>query len=252
VRLTLVTHSTVAMDVGDATLLTDPVLRGHVAFLRRTVPPPDPRLLRNVRAVLVSHLHHDHCDPASLSLLPRSLTLLVPAGAETFFRRRGFDDVRPMRPGERHRLEGIDVTAVEAAHDGTRRPFGSASLSIGFVIDASGVSAYFAGDTDLFEGMRGLRPGLDVALVPVAGWGRALGPGHLDARRAAQAVAMLAPSIAIPMHWDGLRPAWHRRRPATEALAAPRAFAEAVAQLGLPTRVEILRAGQSLVVEPAG
>ena len=42
---------------------------------------------------------------------------------------------------------------------------------------------------------------VDVALVPIAGWGPALGKGHLDPARAAQAVARIEPGLAVPIHW---------------------------------------------------
>jgi len=251
VRLTLVTHSTVAVATGSGVLLTDPVLRGRVAFLRRTTPPPDPAVLHDVRAVLISHLHHDHCDLPSLARLGRSTMLLVPAGTQDFFRRHGFTDVWPLRPGDRHSVLGFEVAATPAAHDGTRRPFGSPSSAIGYVVTADAVTAYFAGDTDLFDGMRDLAGDLDVALLPVAGWGRTLGPGHLDPARAAQAVGLLAPSVAVPIHWDGLRPFWHATRTTIEAGAAPRAFAAEVARLGLPAQVEVVSPGRSIEVEPA-
>jgi L-ascorbate metabolism protein UlaG (beta-lactamase superfamily) len=246
VRLTVLLHATVALEMGGTTVLTDPVLRGHVAFLRRTAPPPDAALLGGVRVALVSHLHHDHCDPQSLSLLGRDVALLMPSGTESFFRRHGFRNVRPMRPGESHSIGRLRVTATPAEHDGARHPFGHVSEALGFVVEADGMSVYFAGDTDLFDGMSRLRPDLDLALLPVAGWGRTLGPGHLDPLRAARAVSLLAPTVAVPIHWDGLRPFWHRRRPPEDAAAAPQAFAAEVARLGLPTRVEVLAPASSV------
>ena len=42
-RITWLGHATVLIEVGAARLLTDPVLRGRVAYIRRAVPPaPDP------------------------------------------------------------------------------------------------------------------------------------------------------------------------------------------------------------------
>ena len=63
---------------------------------------------------------------------------------------------------------------------------------------------YFAGDTDLFEGMATLAPDLEIALVPIWGWGPSLGPGHLDPRRAAEALRLLQPLLAVPIHWETL------------------------------------------------
>ena len=54
--------------------------------------------------------------------------------------------------------------------------------------------------------MAHLGSGLDVALVPVWGWGPAIGTGHLDPERAARAMQMLQPRIAIPIHWGTLAP----------------------------------------------
>ena len=44
------------------------------------------------------------------------------------------------------------------------------------------------------------RIGTGPALVPVGGWGPTLGPGHLDADRAARALAMARPGLAVPIH----------------------------------------------------
>ena len=74
---------------------------------------------------------------------------------------------------------------------------------------------YFAGDTDLFDDLAAIGP-LDLALVPVAGWGAKVGPGHLDPERAAEAVRLLKPKIAVPIHWGTFAPmhrcrTWSRR-----------------------------------------
>jgi len=69
---------------------------------------------------------------------------------------------------------------------------------------------YFAGDTDLFAGMPDLADRLHVALLPIAGWGPRLPPGHLDPERAATALRMLRPRIAVPIHWGTYRPMYGR------------------------------------------
>ena len=72
-RLTYLGHATVLLDVGGARLLTDPVLRARVGHLRRHGPTPDPP--RDVHTVLISHLHLDHLDLASLRMLDRPVRL---------------------------------------------------------------------------------------------------------------------------------------------------------------------------------
>jgi L-ascorbate metabolism protein UlaG (beta-lactamase superfamily) len=59
-------------------------------------------------------------------------------------------------------------------------------------------------DTDLFDEMDGLAPDLDLALLPVRGWGRRLPPGHLDPEKAARAADLLGPRCAVPIYWGTL------------------------------------------------
>jgi L-ascorbate metabolism protein UlaG (beta-lactamase superfamily) len=102
---------------------------------------------------------------------------------------------------------------------------------------------YFAGDTDLFPGMEELRP-LDVALLPVAGWGPKLGPGHMDAERAACAAQVLRPRIAVPIHWGTLHPRW--KGPGSWFSDPPETFAARVAGLAPDVVVRVLAPGESL------
>lgn len=90
---------------------------------------------------------------------------------------------------------------MSARHDGRRLPIGPhRSPALGFVIEGD-ARTYFAGDTGLFETMAKEVGPVDVALLPVGGWGPYLGEGHLDAGRAAEALALLAPRSAVPVHY---------------------------------------------------
>jgi L-ascorbate metabolism protein UlaG (beta-lactamase superfamily) len=239
-------HSTFSLDLGAATVLTDPVLRSRVLFLRRTAarpaPPPRPPTV-----VLVSHLHHDHLDLPSLAGWALQSVLLVPRGSERLFRRHGFSHAVPLGPGEAHRVGELTVTATPARHSGRREPFGPTAEAVGYVLEARGHRVYFAGDTDLFASMRGLGAPLDLALLPVWGWGPRLGAGHLDPVRAAEAVARLRPRVAIPMHWGSLGVIGHWQRPARRRAPA-RAFAAEVRRRGLPTDVRVLAPGTGLTL----
>ena len=47
---------------------------------------------------------------------------------------------------------------------------------------------------------------VDIGLIPVWGWGPTLGAGHMDPFRAAEAVKLIRPRVAIPIHWGTLFP----------------------------------------------
>jgi L-ascorbate metabolism protein UlaG (beta-lactamase superfamily) len=233
----------VLIEQGGVRLLTDPVLRGRVAHLRRQGPSPD--VPRDLDAVLISHLHHDHLDGSSLRLLPDRPRVIAPQGAGDLIRGLGLT-VEEVEAGDATEVEGIRVDAVPATHDSRRLPLrGPEAEPLGFVIGRS-PSVYFAGDTDVFPEMEELAP-VGVALLPVAGWGPKLGPGHMNPERAAQAVALLRARVAVPIHWGTLHPRLTRRG---EWFSSPgEQFAAQVAAVAPEAEVRVLRPGESTSVE---
>jgi len=233
----------VLVELGGVRLLTDPVLRPGVAHLRRAVPAPDAPA--RLDAALVSHLHRDHLDVPSLRRLGELPLLVGPAGAGRSLRQVG-PPVRELASGEELTLGALTIHATRAVHDGRRSPVSPRVEALGFLIEGR-LRVYFAGDTELFDGMAELAP-LDVALLPVAGWGPSLGPGHMDAEQAARAAGLLRPGIAVPIHWGTYAPIWLRRGRDRLLRDPPLAFARHMARLAPDTRVEILQPGGSLAL----
>jgi L-ascorbate metabolism protein UlaG (beta-lactamase superfamily) len=242
--LTWVGHSTVLVELDGVRILTDPLLRNRVAHLRR-VKPIATDTVPEVEAVLVSHGHYDHLDAASLRMLDAEIPVVAPRGLGGALRRAGRKRIVEVEEGDEVPLGQVSVRATPAKHGG---PSLRKGVALGFAIRGS-ASVYFAGDTDLFEGMSGIGP-VDVALVPVWGWGRSIGRGHLDPRRAAEAVAALRARLAIPIHWGTYRPVHQRAGPfLTEP---PVEFRRAVAELAPETHVEILPLGGKLDLQAVG
>jgi L-ascorbate metabolism protein UlaG (beta-lactamase superfamily) len=226
-------------------LLTDPVLRRRLLHMKRVARSVDPALLSGLGAVLISHMHHDHFDVPSLRRFEHAATqLVVPAGSGRRAKRQGFATVIEVSAGDTTDLGAIRLHTVPAVHGGKRYPLSAETEAVGYVIEADGRRVYFAGDTDLFDGMAELGE-LDVALIPVWGWGPRLGPGHLDPERAAEALALLEPRLVVPIHWGTLFPRAHRDRTA-RLTDPPHEFAAAAARVAPAVEVRILAPGEAL------
>jgi L-ascorbate metabolism protein UlaG (beta-lactamase superfamily) len=234
-------HSTALIELDGMRLLTDPVLRERVGPLVRLARPVDSQVSERIDAILISHLHADHVDLRSLALLDRATPVLAPPGAGEWLGRQGMQDVREIGSGERVRVGAVEVCSTPATHDGRRWPRGASAEAIGFVVRGT-QSCYFAGDTDLFAGMSSLTP-IDLALLPVWGWGPTLGPGHLDPARAATAARMIAPRVAVPIHWGTFALGRPLRRPGDPQLPARR-FAELTAREAPGVQVRTLAPGE--------
>jgi L-ascorbate metabolism protein UlaG (beta-lactamase superfamily) len=204
--------------------------------LRRRVPL-ELADLAGVDAALVSHVHYDHLDRPSLRRLGADVTLVVPVGAGRLL--RGFSDVREVDVGDEVHFGDVTVHATPAEHRSARLTLRSAP-ALGFVVSGTR-RVYFAGDTDLFEGMAALAGSLDVALLPVAGWGPKVGPGHLDPERAAHALRLLRPRLAVPIHWGTMSLA-HRRTSSDP----PEEFRRHAAELAPGVDVRVIEPGEEL------
>jgi L-ascorbate metabolism protein UlaG (beta-lactamase superfamily) len=238
-------HATVAVRDSGVTLLTDPLLVRRMAHLRRRRGALPPASELTPDAVLVSHLHADHLHPRSLSQLPAGTRVVVPRGAvgavPALRRLDPLLNLTEVAVGDTVRLGPVTVRAVPAAHDGRRLPYGPRRApALGYVVEGE-ERTYFAGDTGLFDRMAESVGRLDMALLPVGGWGPYLGPGHLDAARAAEALAGLAPRSAVPVHYgtywpigmDAVRPhEFHAPGDEFVRLAAREAPRVAVHRLG--------------------
>jgi L-ascorbate metabolism protein UlaG (beta-lactamase superfamily) len=249
-RITYVGHATVLIEVGGVRLLTDPVLRSRLlGIIHRHGADPAAHVSRAIDGVLISHLHHDHLDFPSLRRVGRQVPVVVPAGGGRTLRRRRFANAVELRAGERTAVGAAEVLATTAVHEGRRFKIGPRVDALGYVVSAAGRRIYFAGDTDLFDGMEALGE-LDVALLPVAGWGPKVGRGHLDPRRAARAAAMLRPKVVIPIHWGTLIRADLRRSAGELSNEPAERFAAQLAELAPGVESAVLSPGAAFELPP--
>ncbi len=242
--LTWLGHSTVLVELDGTRILTDPTLRGRMAHLRRA-PLLTPTPLDRLDAVLISHAHWDHLDVPSLTRLGRETRIVVPRGVGGLLARHRFGNVTEVEVGDVVRIGSLTIRATAADHDGARTPLHRAALALGFLIEGTR-TVYFAGDTDVFDAMGELHPALDVALVPIWGWGPSIGPGHMGPAEAAEALALLRPRLAIPIHWGTYYPVHISRKRATFLDTPADEFVRSAHEKAPNVTVVVLRPGAVL------
>ena len=197
-------HASASVDLGDTRVAVDPLLTDRLFHLRRYAPRPSPEAWA-ADLVLVSHLHPDHLHVPSLRRFAPEVPVLLPRGGEVLLRGAA-SNVVPVAPGDTVDLGSARVTVLPATHDGRRHSYSRLSApALGFRVEANGRAFWFPGDTELREDMRSV-PSVDLALVPVGGWGPTLATGHMHPEQAATAVAYVGANVATPVHWGTFWP----------------------------------------------
>lgn len=216
VRVTMINHATVLIQMDSVNILTDPVWSDRLGPVEqrgtRRHRPPGMHFadLPSIDVVLLSHNHYDHMDVPTLRRLaerfhPRIITGL---GNTTFLTQElvpGSQDVDWWQTVQLP--HGVRVTFVPAQHwSGRGLTDHCRTLWGGFVIEGDGGVVYFAGDTGwgrFFEQIHERWPTISVALLPVAPFRprwymhrKHMSPG--DAIRAAE---VLGAEESIPIHW---------------------------------------------------
>lgn len=248
-RVTYIGHATVLVDIGRIRVLTDPLLRNRVLFLQRHGRNPAPELLaeRPPDIVLLSHLHYDHADLPSLRRVSPETTIIAPKGSGKYLERWTGIEVHEVVEGDRVQVADVEITALPADHGQAHSIPRPMEACLSYVMQ-NRLSVYFAGDTDLFDGMHNVGQDfdLDIALLPVWGYSHRVGAGHLTPLTAAQALQRLRPRVAVPIHWGSFRfpgpdTLW---RGANHLSFPPYAFADHASHLAPQTEVRVLQPGE--------
>jgi L-ascorbate metabolism protein UlaG (beta-lactamase superfamily) len=153
--------------------------------------------------LLISHEHFDHLSLDDIKKVVSSNTSIVAASqCADQLKRVAAKEVKIVRAGDKVNVQGIAIEAVAAYNTNkinpdTRKPFHpKEDNKIGFVVTINDVRIYHAGDTDAIQEMKNIQT--DIALLPVSG------TYVMTAEEAAEAVKMIKPKIAIPMHFGAI------------------------------------------------
>ena len=248
-------HSSMTIDLPRAKVVTDPLLSGQLYHLRRATAPPPPAAAEADR-VLVSHLHHDHLHLPSLDRFDPDVPVVVPRGAPRVV--KGLDRRRlvEVAPGDAVEVAGVSVEVLPAHHSGRRSAFerGGDAPALGFRFADATTSCWYPGDTGVRSDFADVEP-VDLAAVPIGGWGPSLGDEHLDPEEAVAAVEQVGARWALAVHYGTFWPLWLRRlRPGNHRrlfVSPPQRFRQALAATGSGVVPLTPAFGERVVLTPA-
>jgi L-ascorbate metabolism protein UlaG (beta-lactamase superfamily) len=152
-------------------------------------------VLADADLVLVTDIHGDHFDAATLGeLAAAGAAIVAPAAVADQMPPALKEKTTVLENGQSTHIEGIAVEAVPMYNiTSDRHPKGRGN---GYVITVSGLRIYVSGDTEDIPEMRELED-IDVAFVCMNL------PYTMDVERAADAVVDFAPRIVYPYHYRG-------------------------------------------------
>lgn len=149
--------------------------------------------------LLITHEHYDHLSLDDIKkVVNENTTIVTIPAAKKELSSLKVKEVKVVRPGDKLKLGDVSIDVVPAYNLNKFREPGRVfhpkeDGKAGYIIGIKGIRIYHAGDTDAIPEMKGLKP--DVALLPVSG------TYVMTPEEAAQAVKMVEPKLAIPMHY---------------------------------------------------
>jgi L-ascorbate metabolism protein UlaG (beta-lactamase superfamily) len=204
-------HATCLIQIGNKVLLTDPIFTNTAGMIskRRIESGILPSSIDRLDYILISHIHFDHLSYGSLSLLPKTATMLLPPGGGEYTPEFGFSEYREMNAWTTFEADGVRITAVPVKHFDGRYGFDVAWLDhhtcTGYVIEYQEKTVFFAGDTgydpEMFKEI-GRKFAIDIALIPIA----PIEPRdfmkrvHTDPKEALQIFEDVGAKFMIPIH----------------------------------------------------
>ena len=217
-------------------IFTDPYLCDTLKDVygwERTIPPPFEVEEFEPAAVLISHDHLDHLDPNTLSRMRNFKDTLFLAAEDCCRHMRSLgirdSDIVKISPGERHKIEGIEIVVVSSHH---LPPKGPKPQAIGAIIKSKAKNVYFAGDTTyesyIVDKIKDTGEKNDIAILPINGRG-----GNMPASDAPHMAYSLGASTILPGHYGLIY----------EAGGDPYEVAYTILKLKLQVKVDIISFG---------
>jgi L-ascorbate metabolism protein UlaG (beta-lactamase superfamily) len=187
IEVTPIAHATVQIEHGGKVIVVDPA------------PPADVSKAKQADLVVITDIHPDHLDVASLGKVRKSgAPIVIPSAAKN-----QVSDGTVIANGETKTVAGVSIEAVPM-YNLQRGPsagqlYHDKGRGNGYVITLGGKRLYFAGDTECTPEMKALK-NIDVAFVPMNL------PYTMTPAEAAECVKTFKPKIVYPYHFRGQKP----------------------------------------------
>ena len=159
-RITLLRHATIRIEIGGHVLLVDPMLdaagaRGPVRGTPNALPNPLVPLpvsadeaVAGVDAVLLTHTHVDHLDAAGVTAVPSHVVWFTQPEDHAEVVELGFASAQIVPDGEGQDWEGLRIVRTGGRHGREEAAIQALAPVSGFVVSADGEpTVYVAGDT---------------------------------------------------------------------------------------------------------
>ena len=153
---------------------------------------------RDADFILITHDHYDHFSPEDIAKVSGTKTVLIipEKMKETAAQVTGsLAKIVTVTPGTYHDIDGLEFDTVAAYN--VLKPFHPKTSGwCGYILHIDDQRIYISGDTDATPETRAVR--CDIALVPIGG------TYTMDARKAAELINNIKPSVAIPTHYGSI------------------------------------------------
>lgn len=205
-------HASFFIRLAGVSLLIDPVLFNVSLLKRKADLPVDPRLLKGLDYILVSHDHRDHCDVKSLQLLAHNnpgATYLTGLKLDGLLNK--ITNSRNIQTAGWYQQyatdERIRIYYVPSRHWGRRFLHDiNRNLWGGYVIRGAGRTIYFSGDSGYgshFSDIARIFPEIDYSLIGIGAYKPEffMAQSHLSPVDAVRAFHDTGAKYMIPMHY---------------------------------------------------
>ena len=182
-KMTPIQHGSLTLEAGGQVIEVDPAISGFGAA------PPDFSKVPKADLVLITDIHDDHLDPASLAKVRKTGTTVVIPGAAA----DKVPDGVIMKNGETKKFGPWTIEAIPM-YNLKNGPYHEKGRGNGYIVTYGGLRIYIAGDTEGIPEMRALK-NIDVAFIPM------ILPYTMSPADAADAVKAFHPKVVYPYHY---------------------------------------------------